>query len=260
VADVVEKRIAAIAPEPESRRTSAYSRRFALVQFLVMVVFAGLLVLFALLISRSDKPDAWSSFRPRGHETYGRAQNLANYVAPRYVSNGVPIAVVQAQPLVYKDAVVDGIAFMRRPFQGVGSPFTQFEPAEKTLLYVFCGPAASCALPTGTEDVTPLLREESLELALYTFKYWPNINSVVTLLPPDKTRRPAFLFRRRKLQDELSKPLEATLPSRDLVSTDVITESEAATVQQLTEGSIFLSSFSQTPNGHTLLLLGTGTQ
>ncbi|MEK6273726.1 MAG: hypothetical protein AABM30_00135 [Actinomycetota bacterium] len=103
-------------------------------------------------------------------------------------------------------------------------------------------------------------REESLELALYTFKYWPNINSVVTLLPPDKTRRPAFLFRRRKLQSQLSTPLEATLPNHELVSTDAITESEAATVQQLTEGSIFLSSFSQTPNGHTLLLLGTGNQ
>jgi hypothetical protein len=149
---------------------------------------------------------------------------------------------------------------MRRPFQGVGSPFTQFEPASKTLLYVFCGPAGSCALPVGTEDVTPLLREESLELALYTFKYWPDINSVVTLLPPSKSTRPAFLFRRRKLKAQLSKPLEATLPKHDLISTAAITESEAATVQQLTEGSIFLSSFSQTPNGHTLLLLGTSTQ
>lgn len=256
MADVVEKRVA----EPESRRTSAYSRRFALVQFLVMVVFAGLLALFALLISRADSSQPWSSFRPRGSETYARAQNLANHVAPRYVSDGAPIAVVQAQPLVYKEAVVDGIAFMRRPFQDVGSPFTQFEPADKTLLYVFCGPAASCALAEGSEDVTPLLREESLELALYTFKYWPNINSVVTLLPPSKTRRPAFLFRRRKLENELGKPLETTIPQGDLVTTDSLTESEGTTVQRLTQNSIFLSSFSQTPNGHTLLLLGTGTR
>ena len=88
----------------------------------------------------------------------------------------------------------------------------------------------------------------------------PDINSVVTLLPPSKTRRPAFLFRRRKLEKELSKPLDTTLPRHDLVSTDAITESEAATVQRLTAGSIFLSSFSQTANGHTLLLLGTGSQ
>jgi hypothetical protein len=260
MADAVEKRPAAEPLPLPLRRRTVHTGRFAVVQLLVMIAFAGMLGLFGYLISRSDSTQAWSSFKPRGHETYGRAQNLANYVAPRYVSAGAPIAVVQAQPLIYKDAVVDGIAFMRRPFQGVGSPFTQFEPADKTLLYVFCGPAAGCALPDGAEDVTPLLREESLELALYTFKYWPSINSVVTLLPPSKTRHPAFMFRRRKLQSQLSKPLAATLPKHDLVSTDAITENELAVVQQLTEGSVFISSFSQTPNGHTLLLLGTGSQ
>jgi hypothetical protein len=261
VADVVEKRPAAEPLRtPIVRAESPHSRRFALVLLLVMVVFAAMLVLFAYLISRSDS-EPWSSFEPKGGDTYVRAQKLANYVAPRYVSDGAPIAVVQAQPLVYKDAVVDGIAFMRAPNQGVGTPFTQFEPAEKTLLYVFCGPAASCSLPDSSEDVTPLLREESLELALYTFKYWPGIDSVVALLPPSKTRRPAFLFRRRKLEDQLSRPLDETIPRHaGDITTGSLGEGELATVQRLTEGSIFLSSFSQTPNGHTLLLLGTSTR
>ncbi len=182
-------------------------------------------------------------------------------MAPRYISNGVPIAVVQAQPLVYKESAVDGIAFMRAPNQEIGSPFTQFEPAEKTMLYVLCGPGASCALAESGEDVTPLLREESLELALYTFKYWPGINSVVALLPPSKSRTPAFLFRRRKLRGTaLQAACGDASAAQGLITTGSLSEGEAATVQTLTEGSIFLSSFSQTPNGHTLLLLGRATQ
>ncbi|MEP6910953.1 MAG: hypothetical protein ABI896_11055 [Actinomycetota bacterium] len=257
MADVVEKKAGARpVPLPVARREGKYSRRFAVVQLLVMVLFAGLLALFALLISRSGSHESWSSFKPSGGETFGRAQNVANYVAPRYISNGAPLAVVQAQPLVYKEAVVDGIAFLRAPAQGVGSPYTQFETASKTMLYVFCGAATGCGLPNPGIDVTPLLREESLELALYTFKYFPGINSVVTLLPPDRNRHPALLLRRRKLTAELEKPLAATLPKRDRITVASITDVEAVTVQQLTESSIFLSSFQQTPNGHTLLLLG----
>jgi hypothetical protein len=258
VADVVEKRPVA---EAASRGRGVYGGRFALVQLLVILAFAGLLVLFGVLISRSDSGEVWSSYKPEGHETFGRAQNLANYVAPRYVSNGAQIAVVQAQPLVFGESVVDGIAFARLPAQGVGSPFTQFEPAANTMLYVFCGPATKCGLanPAG-DDVAALLREESLELALYTFKYWPDIDSVVTLLPPEPNRKPALLLRRRKLTDQLSKPLAATLPRHDLVTTSAMTETELSTVQRLTESSIFLSSFEQTPNGHTLLVLGRGTQ
>jgi hypothetical protein len=258
VADVVEKRPAA---EPGARRAGAYSGRFALAQLLVLVVFAGVLALFAYLISRSDSSQPWSSYKPHGGETFGRAQNMANFVAPRYVFNGAPVAIVQAQPLVYGKTEVDGIAFVRAPNQGVGSPYTQFEPAVKTMLYVFCGPAARCGLAqSGAADVIPLLREESLELALYTFKYWPDIDSVVTLLPPASKEIPALLLRRRKLKAELSRPLEATLPRHDAITTSSVTPTELATVARLTEGSIFLSSFQQTQNGHTLLLLGRSNQ
>jgi hypothetical protein len=258
VADVVEKRVA---PLPVKKRAGIYSRRFALVQLLVMILFAGLLALFAVLISRSGSHQAWSSYKPRGGDSIGRAQKLANYVAPRYVSNGSPIAVVQAQPLIYRDAVVDGIAFMRQPNQGVGSPFTQFENASKTMMYVFCGASTACGVTqSAADEVAPLLREESLELALYTFKYWPDINSVVMLLPPWKKENPALLFRRKKFTKELSKPLEATLPKRDVMTRASLTEDEIATVQQLTASSIFLAGFRQTGNGHTLLLLGSGSQ
>jgi hypothetical protein len=261
VADVVEKRPAEPIAPLGARRAGAYSGRFALAHFLVILVFAGMLGLFAYLAFRSEPADAWSSFKPKGGETYPRAQSVANYVAPGYVSNGAPIAVVQAQPLIYQNAVVDGIAFTRAPFQDVGTHYTQFQSATKTLLYVFCGQATRCGLAeSNAEAVIPLLRRESLELALYTFKYFPDIDAVVTLLPPATNSSPAVYLRRSNLKAELSRPLEQTLPRHDVVTTSSLTIAELRTIERLTANSLFPSSFQQSPNGRTLLLLGTGNQ
>ncbi len=262
MADVVEKRPGAEIVSPSlAPPDNVHSRRFALVLLLVMVLFAGMLGVFAYLMSGSDANEpAWSSYAPPAGETFERAQVLADHLAPRYLTNGDPIAVVQAQPPIFNQAPVAGIAFMQRPNQGVGTAYRQFEQSDNTMMYVFCGSAPACALPTQGEDVTPLLRRESLELALYTFKYWPDINSVVVLLPPTKTQKPAFLFRRKELSQQLSRPLESTLPKSDAITTSSMSEEELGTVEALTENRIFLSSFQETSNGQTILLLGTGNE
>ena len=100
------------------------------------------------------------------------------------VAASAPIAVVQAQPLLYRDAVVDGIAFTKPPLRQVGGRLSDFEPSGSTITYVFCGQAQGCALPQeASGEIGLLLQRESLELALYTFKYWPDVRSIVTLLP-----------------------------------------------------------------------------
>ena len=137
---------------------------------------------------------------------------MADHVAPAYKYNGEPIAVVQAQPLLYQDAVVDGIAFTRQPFRKIGSPFKQFVPSGSTVAYVFCGSAPRCGLASaGAQDTVPMLRRETLELALYTFKYTPSVESIVGLLPPSGNANYAIYLRRRNFANELSKPLDATL-------------------------------------------------
>ena len=262
MADVVEKRPGAeIVSPPLARPEPVHSRRFAVVLLLVMVLFAVMLGFFAYLMSKSDASERdWSSYKPPSGEMYESAQSLADYVAPRYLSNGNPVAVVQAQPPIYRQAEVAGLAFMQEPNQGVGTAYRQFQSADDTMMYVFCGPAASCALPQGGEDVTPLLRRESLELALYTFHYWPDVKTVVALLPPTKDQKPAFLFRRKELSAQLSRPLESTLPNSDAVTTTSMSEGELATVETLTQDRIFLSSFQETSNGQTILLLGSGSR
>jgi hypothetical protein len=136
----------------EKPRRSGHSRGLLAANLVVLAAAVGVLVLFAYLVSRGTS-NSWSSYKPKGGDVFTKAQNMADHVAPAYKYNGAPIAVVQAQPLVYQDAVVDGIAFTRQPFRKIGSPLKQFEPSGSTVAYVFCGSAARCGLPsTGAQD------------------------------------------------------------------------------------------------------------
>jgi hypothetical protein len=239
----------------EKPRRRGHSRSLLAANLVVLAGAVGVLVLFAYLVSRGTS-NSWSSYKPKGGDVFTKAQNTADHVAPAYKYNGAPIAVVQAQPLVYQDAVVDGIAFTRQPFRKIGSPLKQFEPSGSTVAYVFCGSAARCGLPsTGAQDTVPLLRRETLELALYTFKYTPSVDSIVGLLPPAGNTNYAIYLRRRNFEKELSKPLDATLPQHKVLSYQQLSPVERATVDRLTMKNTYQSQFSQGANGRTLLVL-----
>jgi hypothetical protein len=249
VADAVEK---------PSRRV--HSKGFLAANLVVVCGFFAVLILFGMLVSHGTS-NSWSSYKPRGGDVFTKAQNMADHVAPAYKYNGQPIAVVQAQPLLYQDAVVDGIAFTRTPFRKIGSPFKQFEPSGSTVAYVFCGTAPKCGLPSiGAEDTVPLLRRETLELALYTFKYSPSVQSIVGLLPPAGNANYAIYLRRKNFANELSKPLDATLPQHKVLSYEQLSPVEKATVDRLTVKSTYQSQFSQGANGRTLLVLRSVSQ
>jgi len=236
-------------------RRKGHSRGLLAANLVVLAGAVSVLALFAYLVSRGTS-NSWSSYKPKGGDVFTKAQNMADHVAPAYKYNGAPIAVVQAQPLVYQDAVVDGIAFTRQPFRKIGSPLKQFEPSGSTVAYVFCGSAARCGLPsTGAQDTVPLLRRETLELALYTFKYTPSVDSIVGLLPPAGSTNYAIYLRRRNFQKELSKPLDATLPPHKVLSYQQLSPVERATVDRLTMKNTYQSQFSQGANGRTLLVL-----
>jgi len=233
-----------------------YGRQFVLANLLVVAGFVGVLVFFAFLVSKNAAKQPWSEYQPRGADTFDRAQNMVDHVAPKYRYGGEPIAVVQAQPLLYRDAVVDGIAFLKPPLRQVGGRITDFEPSGSTIAYVFCGQAQSCALPrTGAEQVGLLLQRESLELALYTFKYWPDVGSIVTLLPANGNSNAAVYLKRRHVQRFLDKPLSATLPSHGQLTADSLTNAERATIDRVVVNNTFASRFEQAPNGRTVLLL-----
>ena len=100
-----------------------------------------------------------------------------------------------------------------------------------------------------------MLRRETLELALYTFKYTPSVDSIVGLLPPSGNTNYAIYLRRRNFAKELSKPLDATLPQHKVLSYQQLSPVERATVDRLTMKSTYESQFSKGANGRTVLVL-----
>ena len=191
-----------------------YGGRFTLAYLLLVLIFGGVASLFTYLVVRDDSPQAWSSFKPEG-EGLARGAQIANHVAPNYRNDGDQIALVEAQPPIVQNRVVDAIAIARDRIRPVGGGYRSFEPATRTLFYVFCSPAQQdCGLPNATPEHITLLQRESLELALYTFKYMNDIDAVVALLPPTGGQNPAVYFRRRALTKQLEQPLRMTLPGR----------------------------------------------
>ena len=238
------------------RPRKVYGKRFILANLLVLAGFAGVIALFAFLVSNNSANQPWSEYKPKGGDTFDKAQNMVDHVAPKYRYGGEPIAVVQAQPLLYRDAIVDGIAFLKPPLRQVGGRITDFEPSGSTIAYVFCGQARSCALPNSeAQQVGPLLQRESLELALYTFKYWPDVRSIIALLPVNGNSSAAVYLKRRHVARFLNRPLSATLPSHDDLTAESLTAAEQATIDRVIVNNTFLSRFEQGPNGRTVLLL-----
>jgi hypothetical protein len=246
---------------PLKPRAAVYGGRFALAYLLVIVAFGGMIGLFSYLVSRSDSNAAWSAYKPTGTKPFDRAQKIANHVGNRYLHQGRPIAVIDAQPPIIQNTVVDGIAVSRPSSSGVGGGTDSLEPANDTVMYVFCGRARGCGVPTkAAADAEPLFRRESLELALYTFKYVKGVTSIVTLLPPQKGSIPAIYLRRDAFEKELSKPLRETLPPYRSISADSVPPFERSAVETMTANNLFAAKFDRLPSGQAILVLGTGTQ
>ena len=76
-----------------------------------------------------------------------------SHVAPNYRADGEQIALVEAQPPIVQNRVVDAIAIARDRIRPVGRGYRSFEPATRTLFYVFCSPVQQdCALPNATPE------------------------------------------------------------------------------------------------------------
>jgi hypothetical protein len=81
-----------------------------------------------------------------------------------------------------------------------------------------------------------LPRRESVELALYTFKYVPNTDSVVVFLPPPAGQNPtwAMLFCKSDFAPHLAAPLTHTLSDPPPNPTSLARSSETTLVETLT--------------------------
>jgi hypothetical protein len=243
-----------VADAVRKRSTSAYRARFAVAYALVGAAFVGVIVLFVFLVPRNET-SRWSAYQPKG-DGIERAQNIANHVANSYFEGGTTLAAVYAQRPVINSARVDAFAIGRAPTASVGGGFERVEPADKSMFYVICGSGQRCAIPgRATPERALLLRRQALELALYTFKYMEDVDSVVTLMPPVGNVNPAGYFKRSAMRENLEKPLFETLPAQGPFETENAAIEDSEDADRLSADRFFQSAVQELPSGGAALVL-----
>jgi hypothetical protein len=123
-----------------------------------------------------------------------------------------------------------------------------------------------------------LLRREALELALYSFKYLSDVQTVVAILPPGrtvtsnrlsakpptasqsssrtKTLNLALAFDRKELESFLNRPLRDTLPeSLPPTVTQMQSAPESELVSVITAHGLFQERTEQAQDGSNLVVL-----
>jgi hypothetical protein len=247
---------------------SVFRRRFALA-YLALAVLAGLGVgATVLLIDRPEEKEVlWSNWRPIGSEGTFDDQ-IGDYVGARYrLPSGNPLAaVIPGPPTIVisgTELTVSNVVISDDP-EGDRDGFRVVKVANSRM-YQLCGLGQQCSMGEGSpsEARMRLLRREALELALYTFKYTGDTDTVITLLPPNlgKANDPdddtavALFFERRALRNELEQPLRKTLLSPNPPQAAELDAIESLVIERLTGNRLFLYQFRPDLAGGALMLL-----
>jgi hypothetical protein len=280
VAAGAASRPAADGPAPsraERARTSAYYTRFSLAYMLLIMLAVGGVGALVLILVRPDavRSPAWSKFKPTG-SPIAMERQIATQVSSEY-SASTTSKLVTVYPGVLQSTQLTqtstGPASVEVPVtlvavqpdfstgqheQGV---YTFFQP-DSTVAYEMCGfgdTQQNCGVTTATGgDPSRLLHREALELALYTLKYVPNTNAVVTYLPPPaspQASETAVFIARKDVQRILDRPLTRTLrPQQVLLGAGV---SDGAEVNDLIRSHVYSPAFQTLPGDGTEALVLT---
>lgn len=180
-----DEREAAAAAEAASRseRPSPYRARFGFVTGVLLGCGIAAAVLLLVVITSGGPKDEglardWSTWHPDTTDSFIGADEIAKHVQGTYRNeHEKPLASVTSGPIAFGTipltvAIPSGDNV--QPLDGPGVQYTLGGAGKGGLL----------------KDSKPskarhrLLRREALELALYSFRYLPNVTMVVTLMPP----------------------------------------------------------------------------
>jgi hypothetical protein len=194
---------------------------------------------------------AWAPWHPTTSDGQKALQQIADHVGGQYtLPSGDQLVGVRGGPLELAHLPVT-IALEN---QG------QVRILDNTngVLFNLCGLGPNCSIKEGKPTVARslVLRRESLELALYTFRYIKNIDQVVAILPPKKGDKPGFamFYRRQDVGASLDRPLAATLPGQPPVPPH-LTKIERNFLDNLTAPNLFQFTPQEGGDAHVYLVL-----
>jgi hypothetical protein len=256
------------AKPPVGPTARTYTRRIVMIYVALGAVVLGAVVLFFAFVlnasfssSSSNKAagaKSWAPWTPAEGNTATMAREIANHVANEYKlnKNGSQLVdVVSTRPSVTADTHKISISTIALN-KGGGDNVV---PTNATWSEQFCGLGAECSIATGqaTQARGRLVRREALELALYTFKFVPAINSIVAFMPPPPGHAPSTLLYLQKndFAKQLALPLTKTLP---LVKPPLPTSSdptERTTIDKLTLPMVYTFKVQQLQDASAVLIL-----
>jgi hypothetical protein len=261
----------------ERARTSGYHLRFSLVYALLAAVAAGSIAALVVVVTRPDaaKAQNWSKFEPTG-SPIARTRQIATQVSREYkLQAGHKLATVVPSPLqttrflqgdtgpVSVEVPISTLAVQPDVSTGKHEEGDyKLYNAATTVAYQMCGfgtTAQNCAISgTATTARGQLLRREALELALYTLKYVPGTNAVLTYLPPraDQAAPPtSVLVARNDVKAALDEPLSHTLAPRSIALGDK--PADFTEVDRLTLPRLYTYDYQTLPGDGTAILVLT---
>ena len=208
------------APPGGQVRLGRHRRRFAILTVALVALLGGAGAL-TWLFATADRHEPFSTFKATAEDPVARAQQVADFVAGRYLT-----APGQAR-LAQVDAGEDVQPLL--PGQPQSIVVSSNPPALFTfnygdiLFYRICGSGPDCALgPDQNKEVLgPIFARQAHELALYGLKNVPEASYAIVILPsgfvaaPDPKAPPpqaVHFYRREDLSKELDRPATKTFP------------------------------------------------
>jgi hypothetical protein len=229
-------------------RQSSYRFRFGIL-YVVLAAIVGAGIGSFVVLATGDGPaeeEAWSNWRPEGREN-AYPTEIARHVASRYrLPTGKQLVGIFAGPAEVQDLPIRGVLIQHDATTPAKQDEVEAIEAGNSVMFNLCGVGQKCSVqgPSSPERAR-LLRREALELALYTFKYADDVDSVIALMPvslgdpateQDDTST-ALFFEKKDFGRQLSRPLQRTLSGQ---AGTVIDPAEGLVVDTLTQPRHYL--------------------
>lgn len=256
------------ASRAERARRTAYRGRFALIYLVLAGVAGAAIGATIVLVERGSPAPAppWSEWEPVGSSERRVAQIADHVPRPYRLPSGNQIT--SAVPGPPSAPAADGTLVRMRAVlvhpqtsqgQSEASDIDVID-ARSTMMYILCGVGGpACAIQEGepTPERDALLRREALELALYTFKYVDDVESVVVLLPPRPAQQlaTAVFLERSDVRSELARPLDETLTAPVVPDIGAIPADELSAIDRVTRPRLYAYQYESAQDGSPLMVL-----
>lgn len=258
------ERLVLLAP-PTGQQLEPHGHRFRIAYAVLAILLGAAVGGFIVLLGRNDNSgsQAWSQWQPSGSSEL-KTRQIASTVGSQYrlPSGQQMVAVIPRTPPAVEPSTQETPISQIALAQSSSPQDIKVFPAQNSVEYVLCGlgsRSGRCAIGEGkpTTERARLLHRESLELALYTFKYVDGVDSVVALQPPRPGADPSYalFFRKSDFKEELDHPLKMTLEGSSPFTTADFPVAQQARVSQIVTPFLFRFSYQQAPDLSAVLVL-----